>query len=73
MEGSVGPADGVFGEGATGSHHFVEGGDTVTGLKFVDIGADGVHDAGDVIAGVVVVVWDDFGDFPGGVVRWEFV
>jgi hypothetical protein len=66
MESCVGPADGVFGKGAAWSHHFVEGGDAVARFEFIDVGADGVDDAGNVVAGVGIVVWDYFGNFPGG-------
>jgi hypothetical protein len=44
----------------------VEGGDAVARFEFIDVGADGVDDAGNVVARVGIVVWDYFGDFPGG-------
>lgn len=69
MKCAPGPADGVFGEGAVGGQHFVEGGDAVAGREFPDGGADAVDDAGDVVAGVGGVVGDPFGDFPWGFVN----
>jgi hypothetical protein len=48
----------VFGKGAAGGHHFVERGDAVAGCEFPDGTANGMHDAGDVVAGVGVVGGD---------------
>lgn len=50
LECCVLPADGVLGEAAGGGEHLVEGGDAVAGREFVDVRADAVDDAGDVVA-----------------------
>lgn len=52
MESGGGVADGIFGETAVGSHHLVEGGDAVSGSELDNVGADGMNDAGDVVARV---------------------
>lgn len=44
------PAQSILGVATAWLHHFVKSNDTVTGLELGDIGADFVHDAGDVVA-----------------------
>ena len=63
MERSMLPRDSVFRETASSRPHLVEGTHTVSGLEFPDIGTNRVHDACDVVAGVVGLVHED-GDFP---------
>jgi len=65
VEGGVGPAYCVLGEGTTRCHHLVEGSDAVSGLELIDVGADAVDVAGDVVTGVEVGLHVVGGDFPG--------
>ena len=68
VEGSVRPSYGVFGKGTTRRHHLVEGGDPVAGLELVDIGANTVDVACDIVATVEVGFHVIGGDFPRGCV-----
>ena len=55
-ESGVLPSDGVFGVRTTRLQHLVESGYAVSHSELVDIFADLVHDAGDVVARVGVLV-----------------
>lgn len=50
MEGTVREADGVFSIASMRSHHLMEGGHAIAGLELDDVGADGMHDASNVIS-----------------------
>jgi hypothetical protein len=55
-ESGVFPPNGILSEAASGCEHLVERGYAVAHFELVDILADLVHDAGDVVAGVCVLV-----------------
>jgi hypothetical protein len=61
---SPAPAHSVLGEGTAWREHFVKRSDAVAGAELVDLGADAVDYARDVVAGIGVVVFDYVGDFP---------
>jgi hypothetical protein len=55
-ESGVFPPNGILSEAASRCEHLVERGYAVAHFELVDILADLVHDAGDVVAGVGVLV-----------------
>jgi hypothetical protein len=59
------PGHSVLGEAASRCAHLVKGGDAVSRLEFVDVGPDGVDDAGNVVASVRGFLCP-YGHFPEG-------
>lgn len=58
------PGNGVLGVAPTWRTHLVEGGDTITGLKFIHALANAVDDASNVVAAIDPHV-QPFWGFPG--------
>ena len=52
MEGCMIPCNCILGEATSRSPHLMEGSNAVTNLEFVDILADFVHDASNIVAAI---------------------
>lgn len=58
------PADRIFRETSSWSHHLMEAGHTIALFEFPYIGANAMDDPGDIVATIAIVVGKEFGDFP---------